>query len=69
MRIVVDVPLFSMHADFDHIAYDDSIYPDGPVGHGRTPLAALKLLLEIVDGDEETENAVQAMINKLESAS
>ena len=65
MKIVVDVPLFSPSPEFDHIAYDDSIHPDGTVGHGRTPLEALQLLLEIVDGDDATEAAVQAMIDRL----
>ena len=65
MKIVTDVPLFSPAPNFDHIAYDDSIYPDGPVGHGRTPLEALQILLEFVDGDEATEAAVQAKIDEL----
>lgn len=62
VNIVTSAPLFSPAPEFDHIAYDNNIYPDGPVGHGKTPLAALESLLEMVDDDPVTEAAVVAKI-------
>ena len=65
MKIITRHALWSPLPDFDHLAYDDNVFPDGPVGNGATPLAALRNLLEQVDHDEVTEAAVQAEIDKL----
>ena len=62
MKIIVDRSLYSPADNFDFYACDDDISPDGPVGYGRTPKAALQELLELVDGDPDTEAAVVAKL-------
>jgi len=64
MKIITEAAIYSPLPQFDFIAFDDSIAPDGPVGHGRTPIDALVDLYWQVDG--ETEAAVKIKMDIME---
>lgn len=65
MKIVVEPHDFYIFGD-GFIAFDDGVFPDGPVGVGRTRKEALEALLWQVDNDDAAVAQVEAEIAKLQ---
>lgn len=65
MKIVVEGNRISYWPSTDYIAFDDSVFPDGPVAYGATPVEALRHLAEQYEDDAAAEAAIEAKIEEL----